>query len=148
MPVSPPLWEVCWCSSWTPNVRLISQIPQSTICIVYALFCGFREGIVGNYPPSAACLSPTTSSCRGEAVADKALFLGASLLGFLHDGVAGLASAVGSESSRSSSSLSRIKVSLRWRLWMVAKLLHLPWDQRELMVVCQKRVWRPSLQAL
>ncbi len=109
-------------SLWTVNVCLSSQTHQSTLCMVYALFYGFREGNVGDYLPSAACFSPTSSSRRVEIVADKALFLVASLLGLLPGGIARLALAAEANSSRSSSSPSRLKVGLRWHSWMVAKL--------------------------
>ena len=70
---------------------------------MYAPSCGFRGGVVGDYPPSAAHVSPTTASSLGvEAVTDGySLVLVASLLGFLRGGVAGLGLAAGAVPSLS-----------------------------------------------
>jgi hypothetical protein len=86
---------------------------------------GFRGDAVGDYPPPAARLSPTSSSCGGKASATESFALRTSLLGFLRGGVALLAVAAGAAASLSSSlSSSKVtKVGLRCWLWIVLMLL-------------------------
>ena len=124
VPASPPPRGVSLCVSETACISLRARVPQSTVRVVYAPSFGFRGSVVGDYPPSAAHVSPTTASSLGvEAVTDGySLVLVASLLGFLRGGVAGLGLAAGAVPSLSPSSSSTLKVGWRWRLWTVAKL--------------------------
>ncbi len=84
--------------------------------MVFAPSRGFRGSVVGNYPPFAARTSSTTSSLEGESLAhgDSSVLM-ASLLGFMHGGVAGLGLAAGADPSLLLSSLSSSRLNVGWR---------------------------------